>query len=100
MVKATTVEPLKAHQAHRDPSTKEDKGSIDVDHQASDVDEESFADCLTKHEDDTEFDDLVDKCFIIQEVGKTRKVTYTENGVEVQKDVYNQPADPTRICIT
>jgi hypothetical protein len=39
MVKATTVKPLKVHKAHRDPSIKEDKGSVDEDDQTSDMDE-------------------------------------------------------------
>jgi hypothetical protein len=89
MVKATTMKPLKVHKAHRDPSIKEDSGSVDED-ETSDMDEEAFADCLTRHEDDTKFDYLVDKCFLFcQEIGKTRKFTYMEKGVEVQKDVYN-----------
>ena len=57
--------------------------------EASDMDDEEFAECLTHHVNDTTFDDLVDKCFIIQEIGRIKKVTCTDDGVEVQKDVYN-----------
>jgi hypothetical protein len=33
--------------------------------------------------------DLVDKCFVILELGKIKKVTCIDDGVQVQKDVYH-----------
>jgi hypothetical protein len=57
---------------------------------ASDMDDEEFAECLADHVDHTTFDDRVDKCFIIKEIGAIRKVPCVDrNGVEKQKDVYN-----------
>jgi hypothetical protein len=94
MVKALTVKPLKAHKSHKetqpsDHDTSEERESAHDDDHASDMDEEAFAVCLTKHDDDTNFDRLVDKCFIILDIGKTKKVTCIVDGEEVQKDVYN-----------
>lgn len=53
------------------------------------MDDEAFAESLQNHDDDTSFDDRVERCFIIQDIGAIRKVTCIENGVDTKKNVYN-----------
>lgn len=53
------------------------------------MDDEAFAESLQNHVDDTSFDDRVERCFIIQDIGAIRKVTCIENGVDTKKNVYN-----------
>ena len=63
----------------------EDAGSPVV---ASDMDDKEFAECLADHVEHTTFDDRVDKCFIIQEIGAIRMVPCIDrNGVEKQRDI-------------
>jgi hypothetical protein len=58
--------------------------------EASDMDDEEFAECLADHVNDTTFDDYVEKCFIIESIGAIRDVPCLDrNGVQTRKDVYN-----------
>jgi hypothetical protein len=55
---------------------------------ASDMDDEEFAECLADHVDHTTFDDRVDKCFIIKEVGAIRKVPCVDRNVLKSKKTF------------
>ena len=93
MVKALSAKPkrtAKSSQGHNKAASRIDEATAeDAESVSSDIDDAAFKECLTNHENDTKFDDLVDKCFIILEPGKIKKVTCIDDGVQVQKDVYN-----------
>jgi hypothetical protein len=58
--------------------------------EASDMDDDEFAECLADHVNDTTFDNYVQKCFIIESIGAIRNVPCLDrNGVQTRKDVYN-----------
>lgn len=52
-------------------------------------DEKDYTDCVAEAVDGEPFDDHVDRCFIILDVGSTRKVKCSDGENEQQKEVYN-----------
>jgi hypothetical protein len=94
MVKYETTKPtktVKAVDAKKYPSATSLKNASEDDDctQTSDVKEKDFTDCVAKEINEATFDDQVDRCFIIQEVGTPKKVKCTDCANDVQKDVYN-----------
>ena len=56
----------------------------------SDSEDEGYSDCIEDRVDGTTFDDKVDRCFIILDIGSLKKVNCPDrNGSEKVKDVYN-----------
>jgi hypothetical protein len=92
MVK-TTPTPIKTVKAVRhkrsvdsEPGGPEDPAGAE----SSELDDEEFAECLADHEEAANFDDHVDRCFIIPTIGEIREVACKDRkGVETRKDVYN-----------
>jgi hypothetical protein len=98
MVKTNHSKPDKTvkvaqHKRHKRSATTHSAHDVPeeaVSAEASDMDDEEFAECLADHVDDTTFDDYVEECFIIESIGAIRDVPCLYgNGVQTRKDVHN-----------
>jgi hypothetical protein len=87
MVKEVSSKPIKTVKSH---DTKKHTTAATPNANESD-DEQEYTDCVAEAAavDGQIFDEKVDRCFIVLDVGSSRKVKCGEGEKEVQKDVYN-----------